>query len=234
MSTFVLLHGGFGGGWSFRHVRRKLQAVGHEVFTPTFTGLGERAHLVHREIDLETHIADILGVLFSEDLRDVVLVGYSYGGMVATGVADRAPERIAKLVYLDGLVPKNGQSAIDLNPSAARDVAAAKADGDGWLVMPAPLGSDVPKDEADWRRARQKPQPIRTFDQRLQLAGRFSGLRRSYIYCTRKGPDDYCLPFAEEARNGNGWRYFEIDSGHNPDATVPEVLAALLDRIAST
>jgi pimeloyl-ACP methyl ester carboxylesterase len=233
MSTFVLLHGGFGGGWAFSKVRRLLQAAGHEVFTPTGTGLGERSHLATPDVDLETHIADVLGVLFSEDLRDVVLVGYSYGGVVATGVADRSRERIAQVIYIDGLVPEDGQSAADLHPGMALDVAKTKASGDGWLVMPQPIGPEVPPEEAAWRRARQKPQPVRTFDQPLRLSGAVNSLRRSYIYCTKKSPGDVYAPFAERARTVDRWRYFEVDSGHSPHTTAPEELAALLMRIAT-
>jgi pimeloyl-ACP methyl ester carboxylesterase len=235
MATFVILHGGFGGGYAFRKVRRLLQAAGHEVFTPTFTGMGERGHLATPDVDLETHIADILGLLFCEDLTDVVLVGYSYGGMVATAVADRAPERIALLAYLDGLVPRSGESQADLNLFAARDVAKTRATGDGWRVMPAPIAPDVLPAEAAWRRARQRPQPIRTFEQPVTLETDPTRLPRCYIYCTRKGADDYCLPFAVQARAaGSGWRYFEIDSGHSPHATQPGEVADLLGLIAQT
>ena len=112
MATFVICHGAWSAAWAWKKVRPLLRAAGHEIFTPTYTGLGERAHQVSRAINLETHIGDILAVLDCEDLRDVVLVGHSYGGMVATGVADRAAERIAKLIYIDAFVPENGQSAV--------------------------------------------------------------------------------------------------------------------------
>src|SRR5262245_27253642 len=108
MATYVLVHGGAHGGWCYQRVARILRADGHEVYTPTLTGCGERAHLVSAEVDLETHIADVVAVLEYEDLEDVVLVGHSYGGMVITGVADRAPERIGRLVFLDAANPKNG------------------------------------------------------------------------------------------------------------------------------
>ena len=121
MATFLICHGAWSAGWAWKKVRPLLRAAGHEVFTPTYTGLGERAHLVSRTVTLDTHIADVLGVIECEDLSDIVLVGHSYGGMVATGVADRARERIAKLVYLDAFVPENGQSLFDLLPAAERD-----------------------------------------------------------------------------------------------------------------
>src|SRR5713101_4428932 len=110
MATFVLVQGGWVGGWYWKRVTPLLSAAGHEVFAPTLTGLGERAHLAAPDIGLETHIQDVLGVLTYEDLSNVVLVGHSYGGMVITGVAERAPERLAHLVYFDAFVPTDGQA----------------------------------------------------------------------------------------------------------------------------
>src|SRR5215475_12852732 len=104
MATFLVAHGAWSAGWVWKKMRPLLRERGHELFTPTYTGLGERAHLARHDVGLETHIADILGVLQFEDLRNVILIGHSYGGMVATGVADRAPERLAQLVYLDAFV----------------------------------------------------------------------------------------------------------------------------------
>ena len=114
MATYLLVHGAWHGGWCWRRVTDILRAEGHTVFTPTLTGLGERAHLARPEIDLETHISDVLGVLDAEELDDVILCGHSYGGMVITGVADRLPGRIKALVYLDAFVPEHGESVIDL------------------------------------------------------------------------------------------------------------------------
>ena len=106
--TFVIVHGAWGGGWAFREVDRLLRAEGHTVYRPTLTGQGERNHLANEAIDLDLHIQDVVNVILWEDLKDVVLVGHSYGGMVVTGVADRIPERIGCLVYLDALLPENG------------------------------------------------------------------------------------------------------------------------------
>lgn len=116
MATFLICHGAWSAGWAWKKVRPLLRAAGHEVFTPTYTGLGERAHHASPAVDLEMHIADALAVIEFEALEDITLVGHSYGGMVATGVADRAPERIRQLVYLDAFVPGHGQSLLDLLP----------------------------------------------------------------------------------------------------------------------
>src|SRR5262245_38762532 len=120
MVAFVLVHGAWHGGWCWKKVAPLLRQAGHEVYTPTLTGLGERSHLVHPEVRLETHIRDVLQVLEFEDLRDVVLVGWSYGGMMVPGVADRAAERLRHLVYLDADVPGDGQCSLDLEPPETR------------------------------------------------------------------------------------------------------------------
>src|SRR5262245_44663374 len=114
MATFVLVHGGGHGGWCYSKVARLLRAQGHDVYTPTLTGLGERSHLVSPAVDLDMHVHDVVQVLHYEDLRDAILVGHSYGGMVITGVADRAADRIGKLVFLDAANPVNGQSLVDV------------------------------------------------------------------------------------------------------------------------
>ena len=114
MATFVLVHGGGHGGWCYQRVARILRGSGHEVYAPTLTGLGERAHLLSKDVDLDLHVRDVVELLFYEDLRDVILVGHSYGGMVITGVADRASDRIGRIVYLDAANPVNGQSLVDV------------------------------------------------------------------------------------------------------------------------
>ena len=145
MATFLIAHGAWSAGWAWKKMRPLMRARGHEIFTPTYTGVGERVHLAHKDIDLETHIADVLGVLEAEDLRNVILVGHSYGGMVATGVADRASDRIARLVYLDAFAPRDGQSLLDLQTedSRKRVYDGAKGAGDGWRIPPNPAPPDT-------------------------------------------------------------------------------------------
>jgi pimeloyl-ACP methyl ester carboxylesterase len=114
-ATFLVCHGAWSAGWAWKKMHPLMAEAGHRLVTPTYTGLGERAHLANPSIDLETHIQDILNVIKYEDLRDIVLVGHSYGGMVATGVADRARDRVTQLTYIDAFVPDDGQSLLDLN-----------------------------------------------------------------------------------------------------------------------
>ena len=202
MSTFLVVHGAWTGGWSWKKMRPLLRARGHEVFTPTLTGVGERAHLARPEVDLSVHVEDILGVLATEDLRDVILVGHSYGGMVATGVADRASECIAGLVYLDAFVPRDGQSLAELiGPQARAATVEAQRDlGDGWRVPPNPMPPDTSADDLAWAGPRRVMQPGATFQQALPLTGAAEKLPRAYIYCTRFAPGDVFSKFADRAR----------------------------------
>ena len=235
MATILIIHGAWSAGWAWKKMRPLLRERGHEVFTPTCTGLGERAHLSHAGISLDTHIDDMLAVLEYEDLHDVVLVGHSYGGMVATGVADRAAARLSQLVYLDAFVPRDGQSLFDLLPAAARErsLAAAQREGQGWLLPANPLPPDTDAADVAWALARRRMQPIKAFSTPVRLGGAADAVPRSYIYCTRSAPGDVFRPFAEAARERAGWRYHELDASHNPHITMPQTLAALFHDIAT-
>jgi pimeloyl-ACP methyl ester carboxylesterase len=232
MATIVVCHGAWSAGWAWKKMRPLLRAAGHDVFTPTYTGLGERAHQVSRAINLDTHIADVLGVLDCEDLRDVLLLGHSYGGMVATGVADRAAERIAKLVYLDAFVPESGQSLSDLVPKAQGGSQEARPNGDGWLLAPNPSPPDTSPEDLAWITPRRRWHPSGCFAQPLVLKGSSAHLPRAYIYCTRTDPNDTFGQFARRFRGNPAWQFFEIDASHSPNVTAPSALAQLIDRIA--
>ncbi len=233
MATFVVSHGAWSAGWAWKKMHPLMQARGHRLFTPTLTGIGERFHLAHPGIDLEAHIADILAVLKYEGLSGVNLIGHSYSGMVATGVADRARDRIAKLIYLDSAVPRDGESAFDIMPAAARAQrqAGVSSSADGWRIPPNPMPPDTPAEDLAWCEPLRVPQPVKTFEQKLRFQGGPLTLPRHYIYCTRNPPDDRYRVFYERAKQ-EGWGTTEIDSSHSPHITCPEVLADLLDRIA--
>jgi pimeloyl-ACP methyl ester carboxylesterase len=207
-----------------------MAAAGHRLVTPTYTGLGERAHLANPSIDLETHIEDVLNVIKYEDLRDIVLVGHSYGGMVATGVADRARDRVTQLIYVDAFVPGDGQSLFDLNKAAVQKLATS---GDGWRVPPNPTPPDTSPADQEWLSTRRVHMPIKCFETALKLQGGALTLPRSYIYATRITPADTFGPFARQAKGDPAWRYHEIDASHSPNVTAPEALMALLTKIAA-
>jgi len=233
-ATFLVCTGAWSTGWAWKKMHPLMSAAGHRLVTPTYTGLGEREHLASPSNDLETHVQDILAVIKYEDLRDIVLIGHSYGGMVATGVADRARDRITQLIYLDAFVPNDGQSLMDLNPPAVqqRMQASAKA-GDGWRVPPNPIPPDTSEADVKWISERRVPQSIERFEMPLRLQGGALTLPRSYIYLTRIPPGDPFRPFAERAKNERGWRYYELDASHSPHVTRPDTLAALLQKIVS-
>jgi pimeloyl-ACP methyl ester carboxylesterase len=214
-------------------MRAPLRAKGHELFTPSYGGLGERFRCLSPSVGLSTHIDDVAALLFSEDLTGVVLVGHSYGGMVATGVADREAGRIAQIIYLDAFVPEDGQSVLDFHSPEQRESLqeVANVHGAGWLMPPSPLPADLPAGDAAWLRARRMPQPLKTFEEPIRLTGAAAGLPRAYVYCTQKGPGDIFAFFAERARNDPGWRYREIDSGHTPNGTAPDRLAYIVDEL---
>ncbi len=230
MSTFVVAHGAWSAGWAWKKMHPLMRARGHVLITPTCTGVGERGHLARPDIDLDTHIADILGVLDCEELTHVNLIGHSYGGMVATGVADRARSRITQLIYLDAFVPEDGDSVLDLLPAAV--LAQRKVGDDGWRVPPGPMPPDTPAEDVAWCLPRRLPQPAKTMTQKLTLQGGALTLPRHYIYCQRHSPDDRFRRFYERAKR-EGWGTHEIDSSHNPHITCPQVLAEMLDGIAA-
>jgi len=229
MALFVVAHGAWSAGWVWKKMHPLMTARGHRLVTPTYTGLGERAHLARPDIDLDTHITDILNVLEFEDLGDVNLVGHSYGGMVATGVADRARARITQLIYIDAFAPRDGESLLDLVPPELR--AQRQAGDDDWRIPPGPTPPDTSAEDVAWTTPRRLPQPAKTFAQKLKLENGPLTLPRHYIYCQRHSPDDRFRQFYERAKR-EGWTTHEIDSSHSPQVTAPEALANLLDSIA--
>jgi len=215
VATFVIVHGAWSGGHAWRWLRPLLRAAGHQVFTPALTGLGERSHLANAQIDLDTHVLDVVGVLEYEDLLQVVLVGHSYGGMVITGVADRVPERLEQLVYLDAEVPMDGQSEFDLLPPEERAVyqESARSKGQGWRILP-PVSEPLPVDldtNLRWAMSRMVPQQVATFAQPLRLTNPAGlGVPRTYVLCA-EGKEGQEVPgYVQGARADPSWRFVEL------------------------
>jgi pimeloyl-ACP methyl ester carboxylesterase len=235
MATYLLVHGGGHGGWCYQRVARLLRSAGHEVYTPTLTGLGERAHLLGPGIDLDLHIQDVVTTLQFEDLRDVILVGHSYGGMVITGVADRASDRVGRLVYLDAANPTNGQSLVDVAGPIIEAVrpSGETVDGVELVLLPAPeagmfYGVTDPADLA-WMADRLTSHPWACFEQPLDLRNEQGlwSIPQFHIVCTStlatRDPE-----LMKEARHRG--RLWDIDTGHDLMIIEPDRVAeALLD-----
>jgi len=233
MATFVVAHGAWSAGWAWKKMRPLMREAGHELWTPTYTGLGERLHLAHPDIDLDTHITDTVAVLETEGLTDVILVGHSYGGMVATGVADRARERVRQLVYLDAFAPKNGEAVFDLVPPevATKMRAGADASETGFGIPANPMPSDTAPEDQAWASPLRRPQPVKAFAQKLALSSE-PLMPRTYIYAKKAGIGDTFRKFLERAKR-EGWRTYEIESSHNPHITNPAALLAIFNEIAA-
>jgi pimeloyl-ACP methyl ester carboxylesterase len=229
---FLLVPGAWLGGWCWRYVALDLRAAGHTVVPATLTGLGERAHLLSREINLDTHISDIVGLFEYRDLHDVILVGHSYGGTVITGVAERVPDHIRRLVYLDASVPRDGESNDDvIGPMVAAQLrASAMSEGEGWNVPPAPyvVGRLPEHPLRGWVAARLTPHPLRPFSEPVRLrSAEAAALPRAFIQTTQS---DLYRGLMARAREAN-WYCRETGGGHYAMITEPRAVAAALNEI---
>jgi pimeloyl-ACP methyl ester carboxylesterase len=230
-ATFVLVHGAWCGGWCYARVADMLCAKGHRVFTPTLTGQGERSHLLTGALNLSTHIDDVLGVLHWEGLNGVVLAGHSYGGMVVTGVADRAPERVSSLVYLDAFVPEDGQSIFDINIPANVQRYIANAGDLGGLAIPPPPATYFNVNAGDAARvdALATPFPLGAFSERVNLTGRHREIgKRTYVYATKRTSPSAFKPFYERVKNDPAWTAHALACGHHVMLDMPEKTADIL------
>ena len=225
MANFVLVHGAWVGGWCWRDNAQALRRAGHEAYTPTMTGLGERIHLMSTSINLDTHITDIVNVIKHEELSDVVLVGHSYGGMVITGVADMMPDKIAALVYLDAFVPENGQSLVSLLPPG---MPAPKPANEYTLApLPAAVFGASPE-VAAFVDARTTPHPTACFVQPLKLSGGGDRIKKkTYIYANVPAPTTF-TPFYEKLKNEPDWVVHTLPCTHIVQMDMPNELTALL------
>jgi pimeloyl-ACP methyl ester carboxylesterase len=227
--TFVLVHGAWHGGWCWRRVADRLRGSGHIVFTPTLTGLGERAHLMRAGIDLATHITDVVNVMKWERLVDVVLCGHSYGGMVISGVAEQMEPAIRSIVFLDAFVPKNGEAAEDLTSAAVRESArAAQQRGDtGMPPRPAEAFGVNAADRA-WVDGLCVPQPLGTFTEKVALTGAYGRIaRKSYIRAASYVNPGFDRALAA-AKADPSWRTYAVPCGHDVMIDMPERLTEIL------
>ena len=236
MATFVLVHGGWHGGWCWQKLTPFLEAPGHVVYAPTLTGLAERAAELSPDIGLDTHIQDIVGLLEDKDLRDVILVGHSYGGMVITGVVDQAPDRIAHLVYLDTFVPHDGESMVDVSPLVIYLL--RRQAQDGWRIASRGDYGVTSEPDRSWVLSMVTPHPLKTFEQPLHLKhpGIVSTKPRTHIECVGSGSvfsrvrpllRRLLAPRALPPREA-GWRLRRLSTVHDAMITAPRELADLL------
>ncbi|SDH16164.1 alpha/beta fold hydrolase [Nonomuraea jiangxiensis] len=229
MSTFVLVHGAWHGGWAWRRVIPALVQAGHEVHAPTLTGVSDRAHLLSPSVGLSTHVQDVVALINAYDLRDVVLVGHSYAGQVITGVADRVPDRLARRVYLDAFVGGDGDAAIDLLPEtvAGHYRESVAGPGFGWLIPVRSLTVLGVTEQADleWLGPRLTPHPWRTYTEPLLLGGDVGRVPAAYVECT-----EWLRVFQPHAERAAalGWPVHHLATGHEAMVTAPKELAELL------
>jgi pimeloyl-ACP methyl ester carboxylesterase len=231
--TFVLVHGAWHGGWCWRRVSDLLERQGHKVFAPTLTGLGERSHLMRAGIDVSTHVTDVVNVLKWERLSGVVLCGHSYGGMVVSGVAEKAYSAIGSIVFLDAFVPENGDSMAALTSQAVRDnLKAAGERGDlGVPARPAAAFLVNEKDQA-WVDSLCGPQPIGTMTEKLALTGARERIaKKTYIRAGAYPNPGFDIAYAR-VKADPSWRTYEVPCGHDVMVDMPERLAEILVEVA--
>lgn len=230
--TYVLVHGAWHGGWCWRDIAAALRAQGHTVFTPTLTGLGERAHLVNKFVNLSTHVTDIVKVFEFEDLSDVILVGHSYAGHVIPQVADRLKNRIRHMVYLDAVLAQDGKPFLPPGVGEAR----AKDAIDGYLLPPMDVewfGVPVTHPLAPWvkRHLTNHPLPCLMETVRYQNGGD-AGVPKTYIRCLKRRDADQPDPFEPLIKGKPEWTWLTLDTGHDAMVTAPDELTDMLLKIA--
>ena len=231
--TFVLVHGASQGGWCWRRVADRLERRGHKVFTPTLTGLGERSHLMSREVDLEMHITDVVNVIKWEGLDDIVLVGHSYGGWVVSGAAEQVLPTIRSIVFLDAFMPENGQRGLDLNSERSKaEIARALEKGEVSRPPPPATTWNVNEKDRAWVDARQTAQPIGVSLKPIRLTGaRERVAKKTYIRATGYPNPNFDRFYA--ARRANpAWRTYEVPCGHDVMIDMPDRLTEILEEVA--
>ena len=229
MTAFVLLHGAWHGGWCWSRVAAQLRSEGHSVFSPTLTGVSDRAHLLSPSVGLGTHVTDVVSLIDAEGLEDLVLVGHSYAGMVVSGVAEARPDALRLRIHLDAFVPNDGEAAIDLLPErvAHHYRESVAGPGFGWLIPPRSLEvlGVTEQSDLDWLTPRLTPQPWATYAESVALGEAERSVPGAFIECTEWMR--VFRPQGERARE-RGWPVSEIPTGHEAMVTSPGRLAELL------
>lgn len=241
MGQFVLVHGSWLGGWAFAEVSRALRESGHGVYSLTLTGLGERSHLARREVNLDTHIDDVVNLLKFEDLRDAVLVGHSYAGIVISGAADRASDRLSTVAFLDTAPATDGQRHIDFYPPEVADAMHRQVhdQGDGWRLPfpgfeqlgPPPMLAGLDGQHRAMLEARAVAQPFATYTQPLRLTGKGGRHRQVLIACNGFREIAAVRPEIAAFLTPQ-WRRHDLDTGHWPMLSAPEPLAEILGGLS--
>ena len=237
MATFLLVHGAWHGGWCWKRVAKRLSAKGHLVYAPTLTGLGERSHLAGPEIDLSCHIKDILAVLDTEELSDVIICGHSYGGQIITPVIDQRIKSFHSGVWLDAFVPEDGQSLLDnWSPERIQKIREKVLQvGDGWKIPPMKpeYFGVMNQQDIEWVRRRCVPQPFKTFSEPVQLTGTWQSLPRKFYILAELHPNSNFKRFSAPLSQKPDWDVRSIPSGHDIMVDKPDILAKMLLEIAN-
>jgi pimeloyl-ACP methyl ester carboxylesterase len=240
MSTYLLVHGAWHSGECWQRVVPLLESAGHRVLTPSLTGYGDKAHLLGPEVGLDTHVEDIVNLIIEENLTEVTLVGHSYAGLVISSAANQAPDRIGRLVYLDAMVPEDGESAADVLPVTQALIDLAMKSASGWRVpplpeLPPPAGLFGVTDPADvaWLRTMLSDQPVRCLQQPVRLDNpAVNAIPRTHIHCTVGKPDGFDRrPVPATQPNGAPAQVWELATGHDCMVTMPDELAELLLKL---
>jgi pimeloyl-ACP methyl ester carboxylesterase len=231
--TYVLVAGGWHGGWCWRRVADLLEAQGHKVFAPTLTGIGERSHLLTKDVNLAMHIADVVNVIKWEGLKDIVLVGHSYAGFVIAGVAEEMQSAIGSIVFIDSFVPENGGSLAELASQGVRDAIAVAAQKGDIVLQPFPAsGFRVGEKDRAWVDAMCTPHPLATLRDKVSVTGALERIAKK-TYVRAKGYPNIAFDgYYDKLKNVDGWRTYEVASGHDPMIDVPEQLSDILLEVA--
>jgi pimeloyl-ACP methyl ester carboxylesterase len=231
--TFVLVHGAYGGGYVWKYVAARLRAKGHQVFAPTLTGLGDRSHLMSKDIKLETHVLDIVNLIKWEDLRNITLVAHSYGGWPVSEVPEHVGDTIGSIVFLDAFMPSNGQKGLDLNSPQSRE-AVLEAIKRGEVSRPPMPSTSSQMKEADrqWLQAKATPQPIGVSLDPIKLTGARDRIAKK-AYIRARGYSNPNFDSFYDACKAAGWTVFDMPSGHNVQVEMPDQLTEILLNISA-